>query len=350
MSKDGQKPDKESLIRLATESKDALMKASDVKQLEELRVALTGRKGKITSVLKGLSSLPIEQKKKIGMLANALRDEFESLFKARFAELREKEIQEKLSGEKIDVTLPGYPLECGRPHPITSVMSEIIRIFRDLGFSVAEGPDIESDYYNFEALNIPANHPARDMQDTFYVAGTGGKYVLRTHTSPVQIRHMEANKPPVRVIMPGRVYRHEATDASHLSVFHQVEGLAVSNDITFADLKGTLNAFARSFFGPDVQTRFRPSYFPFTEPSAEMDVRCIICDGRGCKVCKTTGWLETAGCGMVNPKVFDAVKYDREEYTGFAFGMGVERLAMLKFCVNDMRLFFENDLKFLKQF
>ena len=323
--------------------------ASDIKTLEELKNKYLGRKGEIQSISKNLPDIPIEERKKIGQALNKLKIDVESSLENRFKSINSH--ASAVNKEKIDITLPGNPVNYASKHPLTQVTDEISKIFATLGFQAALGPDIESDYYNFEALNIPPEHPARDMHDTFYVKDEKvGSTLLRTHTSPVQIRVMEKFQPPIRIIVPGRVYRNEAIDATHSAVFHQIEGLAVDDNITFADLKATLATFAKKMFGAKTAVRFRPSYFPFTEPSAEMDVQCIFCGGQGCRICKNSGWLETLGCGMVNPKVFDYVKYDRERYTGFAFGMGVERITMLKFGVDDMRLFYENDLRFLQQF
>ncbi|MBU0952004.1 MAG: phenylalanine--tRNA ligase subunit alpha [Elusimicrobia bacterium] len=330
--------------------------ASDIKLLEELKNKYLGRKGKINAISQNLPEIPVDKRKEIGQALNKLKTETETSIDNKFKTLSRASAEtSEANKEKIDITLPGNPVNHAHKHPLTQITQEISKIFISLGFQTATGPDIESDYYNFEALNIPAEHPARDMHDTFYIKTDSqpdgpGTTLLRTHTSPVQIRVMEKFQPPVRIIVPGRVYRNEAIDATHSAVFHQIEGLAVDENITFADLKATLATFAKKMFGEKIAVRFRPSYFPFTEPSAEMDVRCIFCGGKGCKICKNLGWLETLGCGMVNPRVFDYVKYDREKYTGFAFGIGVERITMLKFGVDDVRLFYENDLRFLKQF
>ncbi|MDI6640736.1 MAG: phenylalanine--tRNA ligase subunit alpha [Elusimicrobiota bacterium] len=324
--------------------------ATTLDALQKIHTKYFGRKGKINSILKLLPRLQLEKRREIGKFINTAKDELETVISTKTEELKNKLLQEKLLKEKIDITLPAKKTEFGSLHPITQIINEITSIFTELSFQIVTGPELETDYYNFEALNIPQDHPARDLQDTFYIANSNKKLLLRTHTSPVQIRVMEKYQPPIRVVIPGKVYRHEATDATHSAVFHQVEGLAVDTNITFADLKGTLTFFARRIFNEKVNVRFRPSYFPFTEPSAEMDIECIICEKRGCRVCKGTGWIEILGCGMVHPKVFDAVKYDREKYTGFAFGLGVERIAMLKYKIDDMRLFYENDLRFLSQF
>ena len=305
-----------------------------------------GRKGELTAIMKDLGQLPPEERPVIGAFVNRIKEELETGIAARGKELREAEIARRLASERIDVTLPGRRLFPGSKHPITLVAEEIVEIFASLGFGIEEGPEVEKDFYNFEALNIPKDHPARDMQDTFYVSED---VVLRTHTSPVQIRTMLHHAPPVRVIAPGTVYRRDS-DITHSPMFHQIEGFLVDRGVTFGDLKGILSAFVTQYFGQDVGVRFRPSFFPFTEPSAEVDIQCVICGGKGCRVCKNSGWLEILGSGMIDPEVFRAVHYDPETYTGFAFGMGLERIAMLKYGVNDLRLFFENDVRFLQQF
>ena len=327
----------------------ALAAARNESDLLEAKGRFFGKKGALSEILKGVAGLPPEERKAVGAEANRARADLEADFEARLSEVREKERLAREGQDRLDVTLPGRALPPGRRHPISRTMADIIAVFRRLGFSVQGGPDVEKDYYNFEALNFPPEHPARDMQDTFYVDSRDGDLVLRTHTSPIQIRTMEKSKPPVRIIAPGAVYRSDS-DITHSPMFHQVEGLAVDRDITFADLKGLLTEFCRMTFGPGKPLRFRPSYFPFTEPSAEVDIRCVICGGSGCRVCKETGWLEILGAGMVDPAVFGFVGYDPEEYTGFAFGMGVERIAMLRHGVADIRLFFENDIRFLSQF
>ncbi len=327
----------------------ALSAARTESDLLEAKGRYFGKKGAVSEILKTISSLPAEEKKRIGAAANEARGTLESAFDARLAEVREKERRAKEGKERVDVTLPGRASAIGHRHPVSRTLSEIVSVFQRLGFSVRGGPEIEKDYYNFEALNIPKDHPARDMQDTFYVDWPGGDLVLRTHTSPIQIRTMEAMRPPVRVIAPGAVYRCDS-DVTHSPMFHQVEGFAVDRSATMADLKGLLTEFCRMMFGPDFPLRFRPSFFPFTEPSAEVDIRCVICRGAGCRVCKASGWLEILGCGMIDPAVFGFVGYDPEEHTGFAFGMGVERIAMLRHGINDIRLFFENDIRFLSQF
>jgi len=293
-----------------------------------------------------MGQLSSEERPLVGALANEVKDRLEEAFDVRQDALRQELMQRNLASERLDVTLPGRKLGRGYKHPITKVTEEIVAIFAALGFGVVEGPEIEKDFYNFEALNIPKDHPARDMQDTFYVSE---EVVLRTHTSPVQIRTMLKQKPPLRVIAPGTVYRRDS-DVTHSPMFHQIEGFLVDRKVTFGDLKGILTTFITEFFGQRVDVRFRPSFFPFTEPSAEVDIQCVICGGSGCRVCGQTGWLEILGSGMIDPEVFKSVDYDPVVYSGFAFGMGIERIAMLKYGVNDLRLFFENDLRFLKQF
>ncbi|ADY73283.1 Phenylalanyl-tRNA synthetase alpha chain [Desulfurobacterium thermolithotrophum DSM 11699] len=319
---------------------------SSLEELEKLRVEFIGRKGKVTELLKSIPTLPPEERKEFGKACNILKGEIESLIKEKQSYFKEIEKKKKLEKEKIDVTLPGRRKPLGSLHVVTKTLKEIVSIFTKMGFSVAEGPEIETDFYNFEALNIPKGHPAREMQDTFYISED---VVLRTHTSPVQIRVMEKHQPPIQIIAPGKVYRKDA-DVTHTPMFHQVEGLMVDQKVTFADLKGVLELFLKEIFGSSTKVRFRPSYFPFTEPSAEVDIGCVICGGSGCKVCKGTGWLEILGCGMVDPAVFKAVDINPDIYQGFAFGMGVERIAMLKYGIDDLRLFFENDLRFLRQF
>lgn len=325
---------------------DACASASNAQQLQETRVKFLGRKGELTSLLRNMGNIPAEQRPEVGKLVNQLRDELEQAWDNREKDLASSALQAQLAKETIDITLPGRKLRQGSYHPLTLVLDEIKSVFISMGYQVVEGPEVETDYYNFEALNIPKDHPARDMQDTFYLTD---HLLLRSQTSPVQIRTMEKQEPPVRIIAPGKVYRSDA-DVTHSPMFHQVEGLLIDRGITLADLKGTLQLFAEKLFGKDTKTRFRPSYFPFTEPSAEVDVSCIICKGDGCRVCSETGWLEILGSGMVDPRVLTRVGYDPEEVTGFAFGMGIERIAMLKYGINDIRLFFENDLRFLKQF
>jgi phenylalanyl-tRNA synthetase alpha chain len=352
------------LETLAEGARQAIAAASDDRAVEELRVRFLGKKGEISAVLRGMGQLAPEERPRVGEAANRVRDQVEDLLARARSRLEAARLEAELQGSRIDVTLPGRRLlPRGHRHPVTRAAEEIVGIFRRLGYQVAAGPEIELDWYNFEALNIPADHPARDMQDTFYVdpaslgpAAPDGAVLLRTHTSPIQIRAMrKAGGPPIRVVAPGRVYRSDY-DQTHSPMFHQVEGICVGPGITFADLKGTLGAFARAFFGPDTRTRFRPSYFPFVEPGAEADVSCSLCGGQGtrdgarCGTCKGTGWLEVLGSGMVHPRVLENVGFDPGQVTGFAFGMGVERMAMLKYGIGDLRLFYENDLRFLGQF
>ncbi len=319
---------------------------ASLSELQQLRVKYLGKKGLVTSKLKTLSTISPDLKPAYGKAVNEVKSFVEEEITRRESLLKKEEHKKRILSEAIDITLPGKFIPFGREHPISRVLSEITSIFVSMGFEIEEGPEVELDYYNFEALNMPKNHPARDMQDTFYISED---VVIRTHTSPVQIRVMEKRKPPVRIIAPGKVYRCDA-DVSHTPMFHQVEGLMVDTDIAFTDLKGVLQLFIHSIFGPDTPVRFRPSFFPFTEPSAEVDIGCIFCAGKGCRVCKNTGWLEILGAGMINPRVFEFVGYDPEVYTGFAFGMGVERITMLKYSIDDIRLFYENDLRFLRQF
>jgi phenylalanyl-tRNA synthetase alpha chain len=337
---------KEELEKLRNEVIISIAQASTEKELSEIRVGVLGRKGNLTQLLKRLGTLPEEDRREIGKRANQVKGDLEKRIEETLLQIQERERREALEREKIDVTLPGRRVPVGRRHPLTQILDEIIDIFSRLGFEVAEGPEVELDYYNFEALNIPKGHPAREMQATFFISE---EVVLRTHTSPVEVRTMEKHPPPVRIISPGPAYRRDS-DPTHSPMFHQVEGLLVDKGITFADLKGVLTVFVHQMFGKGTRLRFRPSFFPFTEPSAEIDIECIICGGKGCGVCSNTGWLEILGSGMTDPAVFGFVDYDPEEVTGFAFGMGVERIAMLKYGINDIRLFFTNDLRFLKQF
>ncbi|HNE01003.1 MAG TPA: phenylalanine--tRNA ligase subunit alpha [Plasticicumulans sp.] len=331
-------------IVLAAET--AVAAAADLAALDQVRVHYLGKKGVLTEQLKTLGTLAPEARREAGAAINVAKDAVQAALEARRQALEAEALHRRLAAERVDVTLPGRGVQAGGLHPITRTLRRIEELFRQVGFSVAEGPEIEDDFHNFEALNIPAHHPARAMHDTFYFDAST---VLRTHTSPVQIRTMRACEPPIRIIAPGRVYRCDS-DLTHSPMFHQVEGLFVDEDVSFADLKGVLYDFLRAFFERDLDVRFRPSYFPFTEPSAEVDIQCVICGGSGCRVCKHTGWLEVLGSGMVHPAVFGKVGIDPERYTGFAFGMGVERLAMLRYGVNDLRLFFDNDLRFLGQF
>jgi phenylalanyl-tRNA synthetase alpha chain len=327
------------------EVETALQSLNEAKSIDQLRVRYLGKKGLITQALREVGKLSPAERPLLGKIANEVKDAIEELIAARLAAVQSQHLQKELRDRAIDVTLPGRLPPRGYKHPLTQVLEGVEEIFHGLGFSVAEGPEVELDYYNFEALNIPRDHPARDMQDTFYVSD---EVVLRTHTSPVQIRVMEKQRPPIRIICPGKVYRCDA-DVRHSPMFHQIEGLMVDRHISLGDLKGVLEAFIQQFFGPSVKMRLRPSYFPFTEPSAEVDIQCIKCQGRGCQLCGS-GWLEILGSGMVNPALYSFVGYDPEEFTGFAFGMGAERLAMLKYGIDDIRLFYENDLRFLQQF
>ena len=321
-----------------------IRQARTPEELELLRVKYLGRKGDLTQVLRGLKDQDPELRRLLGQEANRAKEALEAVLDQALSALK---TAARLAGTPaVDVTLPGRRLPRGRLHPLNRIMAEVCDIFLHLGFEAVEGPEVELDWYNFEALNLPPDHPARDMQDTFYFSD---KVLLRTHTSPMQIRTMEVRQPPVRIIAPGKVYRRDS-DITHSPMFHQVEGLLVDKGVTFADLKGVLTAFVHQMFGPEVGVRFRPSYFPFTEPSAEVDIECVMCGGHGCRVCQATGWLEVLGSGMVHPAVFEAVGYDPETYTGFAFGLGIERIAMLKYGVDDIRLFFDNDLRFLRQF
>ncbi|MCQ8129710.1 phenylalanine--tRNA ligase subunit alpha [Methylomonas rivi] len=335
-----------SIEEILTQALQALAHAKDLAELDLVRVNYLGKKGLFTQHMKELGNLDPEQRKSVGQVINTAKNSFQEALDSRKLNLESEQLRARLAGECVDVTLPGRGQAIAGLHPVTITMRRIAKIFADAGFNIAEGPEIEDDYHNFGALNIPEHHPARAMHDTFYF---DAHTVLRTHTSPVQIRVMEASEPPLKVIAPGRVYRCDS-DMTHSPMFHQVEGFLVDTDVSFGDLKGVIFEFLRAFFEKEVQVRFRPSYFPFTEPSAEFDVSCVMCDGRGCRVCKHTGWLEVGGCGMIHPEVFNSVGIDPERYSGFAFGTGVERLAMMKYGINDLRMFFENDLKFLQQF
>ena len=315
--------------------------------LESLRVRFLGKKGELTAVLRGMGALSAEERPRMGQLANDVRAAIEAAIAVRGAELKERMLQKRLTEEKLDVTMPGEAPRMGHRHPLNHVQREMEEIFIGMGFQIAEGPEVEYDYYNFQALNIPKNHPARDTQDTFYITDN---ILLRSQTSPVQVRVMEKQKPPIRVISPGRVYRSDALDATHSPLFHQMEGLVVDKGITMSDLKGTLETFAKKMFGEETKIRFRPHHFPFTEPSAEVDVSCFACGGKGCRICKGEGWIEILGAGMVHPFVLSNCGIDPEIYSGFAFGMGIERVAMKHYGIDDIRLFYENDERFLKQF
>lgn len=338
----------EKLSDLEQKALHQIKEIDQIDQLNDLRVKLLGRKGEITQLLRGLKDLSADQRAEVGRVANELKDRVENMLQKQNQELKSRAMNQRLQEETVDVTLPGIPFIRGGKHPLTQIREEIQDIFIGMGFTVAEGPEVELDYYNFEALNVPKDHPARDMQDSFYISED---VLLRTHTSPVQVRTMESMAPqlPVKIIVPGKVYRKD-DDATHSPMFQQIEGLLVDKDITFAHLKAVLMSFAHRIFGDQVQVRYRPSFFPFTEPSAEMDISCVICGGDGCRVCSYTGWLEILGAGMVHPNVLKYGGYNPENVSGFAFGMGIERIAMLKYGVNDLRLFFDNDQRFLKQF
>ena len=337
----------EALATLEQQATKAIEQAGDLQALDQVRVQYLGKKGLLTEQLKQLGKLPATERPQAGQAINVAKKQVQEKIEARKRSLQTELLERQLAAEKIDVTLPGRGQRSGGLHPVTRTLQRIQDLFASMGFESVEGPEIEDDYHNFEALNIPEHHPARAMHDTFYI---DAHRVLRTHTSPVQIRVMEQQKPPFRIIAPGRVYRCDS-DLTHTPMFHQVEGLLVDENVSFADLKGLLDEFLKHFFErDDLGVRFRPSYFPFTEPSAEVDIECVICCGKGCRVCSHSGWLEVLGCGMVHPNVFEHVKVDNEQYTGLAFGMGVERLTMLKYGVDDLRLFFENDLRFLQQF
>jgi len=339
---------KDKLMIMQSQALEEINRAGDMDSLNEVRIRYLGKKGELTQILRGMGSLSAEERPVIGQLANEVRELIEDKLAGKTAALKEQLLMARLTQEKIDVTLPGRPVFTGHRHPLNKVLDEIKDIFISLGFQIEEGPEVETDYYNFEALNIPPDHPARDMQDSFYITEN---VLLRTHTSPTQPRVMERMAPqiPVKVIAPGKVYRRD-DDATHSPMFHQVEGFIIDQTITFADLKGILLTFARQMFGPKQQIRLRPSFFPFTEPSAEVDIACVMCGGGGCRVCSQTGWLEVLGCGMIHPRVLEMSGYNPEEVTGFAFGMGVERITMLKYGIDDMRLLFENDMRFLAQF
>ncbi|MBN2852366.1 MAG: phenylalanine--tRNA ligase subunit alpha [Clostridia bacterium] len=338
---------KQKLAEIVKQVEESVKSVTEAKDIEQLRVKYLGKKGELTLVLRGMGALTPEERPLIGKMANDVREKIEFLINDAFEKISENENIEKLKKEKIDVTMPGTKYTLGKKHPLTLVIEEIENVFLGLGYKIAEGPEVELDYYNFEALNIQEGHPARDEQDTFYISK---EVVLRTQTSPVQIRVMEKSEPPIKIICPGRVYRSDAVDATHSPVFHQIEGLVVDKGITMADLRGTLEIFAKSMFGQDTKIRFRPHHFPFTEPSAEVDVSCWNCHGEGCKVCRGEGWVEILGAGMVHPKVLKNCGIDPEIYSGFAFGLGVERTAMGRFNIDDLRLLYENDVRFLNQF
>ena len=336
----------ENLDVLVSQALEAVSHTDDVNALEQLRVHYLGKKGELTQVMKTLGNLSAEERPKAGALINSAKERVQDALNSRKEILESAALSAKLAAERIDVTLPGRGQASGGLHPVTRTLERVEQFFTRIGYGIAEGPEVENDYHNFEALNIPGHHPARAMHDTFYF---NANMLLRTHTSPVQVRTMESQQPPIRIVCPGRVYRCDS-DITHSPMFHQVEGLLVDEGVSFADLKGTIEEFLRVFFEKPLGVRFRPSFFPFTEPSAEVDMQCVMCSGKGCRVCKQTGWLEVMGCGMVHPNVLRMSGIDPEEFSGFAFGMGVERLAMLRYGVNDLHLFFDNDLRFLAQF
>ncbi|MDR2655111.1 MAG: phenylalanine--tRNA ligase subunit alpha [Oscillospiraceae bacterium] len=338
---------REELQKIENETLAAVQSAESIKALEELKVRFLGKKGVLTLILKKMGGLSPEERPVIGKLANETRFKIESAIAAKSFELEKAALNQSLIAEKIDVTMPGKPFKLGKKHPLSKVLDEVKEIFLGMGYSIAEGPEIETDYYNFESLNIPRNHPARDIQDTFYI---DENVVLRTQTSPVQMRYMQSNKPPIRIIAPGRVYRSDNVDATHSPLFHQIEGLVVDTGIRMSDLKGSLETFAKRLYGGEAQVRFRPHHFPFTEPSCEMDVMCFSCHGEGCRLCKGEGWIEILGAGMVHPAVLENGGVDSEKYSGFAFGIGLERITMRRYNLDDMRLLFENDVRFLEQF
>lgn len=334
------------LKNIEQEAFEEIQKANSVSLLEELKTKYLGRKGELTNILRSVGKLSAAERPRLGQETNIVKSKIAEISSKQYSQLQQQEIKLQLEKEYIDTTLPGIQPEYGKLHPLTKTLNQILDVFISLGFQIVTGPEIESEYYNFEALNIPKNHPSRDMQDTFYM---DSNLVLRTHTSPVQIRVMEKQQPPLRIVAPGKVYRCDA-DVSHSPMFHQIEGFMVDYNINFSHLKGVLTTFINQIFEKETKVRFRPSYFPFTEPSAEIDISCFICNGKGCRVCSESGWVEILGAGMINPKVFGAVGYPQNKYTGFAFGMGIERIAMLRYGINDIRLFYENDIRFLKQF
>ena len=338
---------KEKIEEIRKSAKEKLKEIKDMQELQSLRVKYLGKKGELTSILKGLGALSAEERPKIGSIVNELRDEIEKSIDAAEKTIKSEILKSKLENEKIDVTMPSKNIALGSVHPITQIIDEVKEIFLGMGYSIADGPEVETTHYNFDQLNTPSDHPARDLQDTFYITED---IILRTQTSPVQARVMENQKPPIKIICPGAVYRSDTLDATHSPVFHQIEGLVVDKNIRMSDLKGTLEMFVKNCLGQNTKIRFRPHHFPFTEPSAEADVSCFVCGGKGCRVCKGEGWIELLGCGMVHPNVLKNCGIDPEEYSGFAFGFGVERIAMAKFGIEDLRLLYENDIRFLKQF
>ncbi|MBQ4467571.1 MAG: phenylalanine--tRNA ligase subunit alpha [Firmicutes bacterium] len=338
---------KEALQQILEDAKKRLQEAQSLQEAEDVRVKMLGKKGQLTSILKSMGGLSPEERKELGMQANKAKGEIEAMLNRTFEQLKEKAQEAKFKAEKIDVTEPGKEFKLGTKHPVTITIEEISKVFKSMGFTLVEGPEVETVYNNFDALNAGPNHPARDWTDTFYI---NDDVLLRTQTSPVQVRTLKSQKPPIRVFAPGRCFRCDTPDATHSPMFHQVEGLVVDEGITMADLKGVLDSFAKQMFGEETRTKFRPHHFPFTEPSAEMDVSCFKCGGKGCRVCKGSGWIEILGCGMVHPSVLKVGGIDTEKYTGFAFGMGVERVAMLKHEIDDIRLLYENDMRFIEQF
>ncbi len=338
---------KQQLEAILSNAKNELSQTQNARELDAVRVKYLGKKGELTAILKGMKNVAPEERPVIGQLVNDVRAELEKTLEKQAEKLEQSALEEKLKSETLDVTMPSEEITLGHKHPLSIVLDEIKDIFIGLGFQVAEGPEVEYDHYNFEALNIPKDHPARDTQDTFYISDN---VVLRTQTSPVQVRVMENQKPPIRIIAPGRVFRSDAVDATHSPLFHQIEGLVVDKNITMSDLKGILELFAKRLYGEDTVVRFRPHHFPFTEPSAEMDIQCYQCHGEGCRLCKGEGWIEILGCGMVHPKVLETCNIDPEVYSGYAFGIGLERTVMGRFKIDDIRLFYENDVRFLHQF
>lgn len=338
---------KEALNSISLAAKDAVAAANDEAQIEEIRVKYLGKKGELTAILKQMGGLSPEERPKMGQLVNQAKQELEGLIAEKKEQLKTLATEQKLKNETIDITMPAKELKSGSLHPLNTVLDDMINIFQSMGFDVVDGPEVETDYYNFECLNVPADHPARDMQDTFYLAEN---LLLRTQTSAAQIRTMETRKPPIRVICPGRVFRADEVDATHSPVFHQIEGLVVDKDVTMCDLKGVLEQFAHEIYGSDTKVKFRPSFFPFTEPSVEVDVTCSECGGKGCRVCKGSGWIEILGAGMVHPNVLRSCGIDPDEYSGFAFGIGLDRLTTTRYKISDIRLLFENDKRFLEQF
>ncbi len=338
---------KEQLEQIKKIALEQLSQVTDKAELENIRVKYLGKKGELTAILRGMGKLSAEERPVVGKIANEVREEIESAIDTKVAAIRSAEKTEKLNSEVIDISMPGKKQTMGKKHPLSLTLDQVNDIFLSMGFSIEEGPEVEFDHYNFEALNIPKDHPARGEQDTFYI---NDNIVLRTQTSPIQIRTMENQKPPIKMIAPGKVYRSDAVDATHSPIFYQIEGLVVAENITFGDLKGTLEMFIQKMFGDDMKVKFRPHHFPFTEPSAEMDATCFVCGGKGCKVCKGSGWIEIVGCGMVHPQVLRNCGIDPEKYSGFAFGFGLDRIVMLKYGIEDIRLLYESDMRFLNQF